>query len=119
MKDLTYYIYYFEKVKVKAAAKYITKNNVGDNILPFVDYTGVVDRFISAFYESQFLDEFYGEKIESIEDYKSVDENTSYDDLCAILTYIIRGERFCTGKILTHIEDRLIHKLLVLLNNKM
>lgn len=84
--------------------------------MPFVSYNEFALKFVDAFYENISPDGQYGTKMEKIGNLDDLvgKDLCSYnlEQLTTILTYIIRGNRFCEGMLLAYIKNGLILSIL-------
>jgi hypothetical protein len=84
---------------------------IRDKQMPFLKYSSMVSIFVEEFYDSELIDTDYNNTLEKFD----IEDQNSWDELWklrAMLTYIIRSERFGEGIILKNIENgTLLHIL--------
>lgn len=72
-------------------------------------------KFIDYFYNSELVDKDYVQNIATLND-KDI-ESCSYNEICTLLTSIIRGDRFQSGLIYSKFKDETLLRLLERLKN--
>ena len=81
--------------------------------LPWPEYSPVVEEFVIAASKDCWLDREYAKKdVNSLLADKTFISRASIREIRTILTFCIRGERFCTGHLEGVIEDGTIRALL-------
>lgn len=76
--------------------------------MPYVNFDPMVSRFLSDFYEEDYPDYSYGETLDAagIEDKFNFDTSDADERIVtALLTHVIRMDRFCEGALLEAFED--------------
>ena len=98
--------------------KTVTFYNITDG---YFEYHDTIIKFIDDCYESDMLDSNYLGKIKRYKsenkDLKDLIEDADIDLLKSILTFYIRGERFCDGMIASSFEDEIFRRILSRLSN--
>lgn len=117
--SLLSYIEYFKSSDNSFFKKHLGQNKDGVIELGYVEYSDEVLKFIDMIYGTGFI--FNGDYLDwrtkdfySVEDIKQVIKNSNnIDTLRKILTYYIRGDRFCEGMIAGSIENKIFLDILL------
>ncbi|KMJ57406.1 hypothetical protein AB685_15360 [Bacillus sp. LL01] len=109
MDNLFSYNSYFEKDNIE----FYKWEKPKEGFMAFPEYDCKFLDFIDEVYTSGLLIGDYVNCLEGLSDeYISVIPAASLDELQAILTYYVRGERFCDGFWATAIDEKIFLKLL-------
>lgn len=83
----------------------------------YYDYSEGVNEFITAFYEADLGDKDYIKNLENHnQPYGEIIENADAELLKSILTFYVRGERFCEGTWAGAIDEKIFLNILIRLN---
>ena len=117
LEKLLNYKEYFKNYseQAKPARVHQEKTEEGHLTMPFFVKEEEMNNFIQDFYDSNLLDKDYRSHLEekniqvkAIKDF----EPYSKEDLCAILTYIVRADRFSEGFFIRKAKDGSIYQIL-------
>lgn len=111
------YISYFEDESIKHYYWTESKRDEkGTIILGYPSYDETFNEFIHAVYDSNIIKQDYMEYLGNQEvepkKFQDIIATADIDLLSAILTYLVREERFCTGAWAKSIDDKLFLKVL-------
>lgn len=112
------YIPYFENARKKEVSTWSHAEKRDGNImsLPHVNYDQELSRFVKDFYDTDLIAHDYLNIINNDQvDKEGIDKYIADADLellKAILTYYIRGERFCEGLWIGAVEEKIFLKIL-------
>lgn len=117
-RDLIKYIDYFRSEDIEFCKwESPEKQDDGVIVMGYPVYDEGVDRFTHDFYDSDLVDGNYSETLEryNAEALKLAEliETADIDLLKAILTFYIRGERFCDGTWADAIENKVFLRVLL------
>lgn len=112
-KTIFDFIDYFEQDHEIKWSK--SKTEEGYHTISYPTYDKEVSQFISAFYESEFIDYEYSSTLKKY-NLKNIDEidfnEASIELVKAVLTHYVRGERFCDGLWVDAIKSKIFLKCL-------
>lgn len=83
----------------------------------YLNYSSKFQEFIDSCYESNYIRknylDFLNDRYLGIRDINSIILTGDYESLCALLTYLIRQERFCDGLWATAIIEKSFFNILI------
>ena len=110
------YVQAIDGKSILATVKGGEKNENGAISMPWVDYDDVINDLMKDFFESDMVDYDYHRNSNRLLDGRECDAariaTMTRAELGTYLTYILRGERFCTGIIKSFLDNGVLVALL-------
>lgn len=108
----------YMKLSINDESIYTIHLDTQNNQLPFIEESNTIAGFVEDFYKAELVVKNYNDVMEemnllgepSARTLESV--NLTQNHILAIITAIIRGDRFCEGLLVSKIEDGLMYYLL-------
>ncbi len=123
IEKLSLFIPYFENASKDSVCNWIGGENLGKNqfTMQYPLYEPKIDEFIQEVYKSNLLigdyhDVIKKQGLEGIKQITQAIDDADFELVTAILTWVVRGERFCDGLWGSAVEDKTFLKIINRLN---